>query len=509
MNQHVIIVGAGFAGLGMAIRLKRAGIEDFTILEQAERVGGTWRDNHYPGAACDIESHLYSYSFEPYSGWSRTFAPQSEILAYLERCVEKDGLKPHLRLGEGVRSARYDEASATWRVETTRGECLRARILISGCGPLTRPALPELPGLNQFAGRSFHSARWDDTYPLECKRVAVIGTGASAIQIVPQIAPRVAQLHVFQRTPPWILPKFDHPYPEERRLQLQRSPWRQALSRQSFFWRHELSTLAFVRGRSSRLLRFGEFMARRHLFQSVKSPELRAQLLPSYSMGCKRVLLSNDYYPALTRPNVELVTQPIESVQPHGVRTLDGRERPVDALILATGFQAAEAVAPFEVRGKGGLDLDAAWSGGAEAYLGTAIAGFPNLFLLIGPNTGLGSSSMILMIEAQLAYVLDCIQTMRGRGLGSVEVRADAQRRFNQRLQGQLGNTVWASGCKAWYTTRSGRNTTLWPGATLEFRWRTRPFDLGAYHAAPAAADAAGREHRASPDLASPELCSG
>ena len=480
-NHEVVIIGAGFSGLGMAIRLKRAGLDDFVLLEKAERVGGTWRDNQYPGAACDVESHLYSLSFEPNPGWTRTFAPQGEILAYLERCVENNGLAPHLRLGQGVRAVAYDDASTTWCVETHTGETLRARLLIACCGPLTTPASPDIPGLSSFAGRMFHSARWDPSYPFEGKRVGVIGTGASSIQIVPQLAPRVGQLHLFQRTPPWILPKPDEPISEEHRSRLQRSPWRQAMERRSQFWKHELTTLAFINGRDSRLLRMGARLAQRHLQESVPSPELQAKLRPDYQMGCKRVLLSNDYYPALTRENVEVVTDAIVSIGPQGVHTADGRLRELDALVLATGFQASDPVAPFEIRGRGGVGLDEAWRSGAEAYLGTAVVGFPNLFLIVGPNTGLGSTSMILMIEAQLTYVLSCLQAMHAQQIRSVEVLPEVQQRFNDELRGRLGNSVWASGCKAWYTNRAGRNTTLWPGTTLEFRWRTRRFDAEAY----------------------------
>jgi cation diffusion facilitator CzcD-associated flavoprotein CzcO len=286
MNQHIVIAGAGFAGLGMAIQLKRAGIDEFTLLEQAERVGGTWRDNHYPGAACDIESHLYSFSFAPNPGWSRTFAPQSEILAYLEGLVESERLASHLRLGEGVRSATWDERAGLWTVETTRGATLRARVVVSGCGGLSRPALPEIPGLGSFRGQKFHSARWDDAQPFSGKRVAVIGTGASAIQIVPQLAPKVEKLHLYQRTAPWILPKPDHAIPGEERERFGRAPWRQRAVRAAQFWRHELATLAIVRGRDSRLLRLGERVSAKHLARAVADPALRARLTPDYSMGC-------------------------------------------------------------------------------------------------------------------------------------------------------------------------------------------------------------------------------
>jgi cation diffusion facilitator CzcD-associated flavoprotein CzcO len=479
VSDHILIVGTGFAGLGMAIRLKQAGIHDFTVLEQGSEVGGTWRDNHYPGAACDVPSHLYSFSFEPNPTWTRSFANQKEILAYLIGCADKYGVRPHVRFDTAVTSAVYDDKTGMWTVETNRGETFRARVVVSGCGGLSRPGEPEIPGLEAFEGAKFHSARWDHSFDLTGKRVAVIGTGASAVQIVPAIAPKVGQLFVYQRTPPWIMPKPDDPIPEKTRDLFARTPFLQKLARVGQYWPREIFAYGFTR--DPRLLKLGETISRRYLQRKVKDPALRAKLTPSYKLGCKRVLPTNDYYPALQRDNVELVTDGIAEVRPHGIVSKDGTERAVDVIVLATGFEAAEAVAPFDVRGREGRDLSATWKDGAEAYLGTSVAGFPNMFLIVGPNTGLGHTSMVFMIESQITYILDAIKTMRKRGLASVEVREDVQTRFNSDLHARFPRTVWASGCVSWYQTRSGKNTTLWPGFTVEYRLRTRRFDAGSY----------------------------
>ena len=478
---RVVIVGTGFAGIGMGIRLAQAGIHDFTILEQASGVGGTWRDNRYPGAACDVESNLYSFSFEPNPGWSRAFASQAEILAYLERCVDKYGLRPHIRFDTRVTSAAWDEDAAAWTVETSRGAKLRASVLVSGCGGLSRPSFPDLDGLASFRGKTFHSARWDDGYPLEGKRVAIVGTGASAIQIVPEVAKHAAHLDVFQRTAPWILSKDDRPIDDRERARFARFPVSQSLSRAAIYAHKEVIALGFFVAPA--ILRIGEAQARWFLRRSVKDRELRKKLTPTFRLGCKRVLLSDDYYPALLRPNVDLVTDPIARVVEDGVVTRGGAKRAADVLVLATGFQAAEQLAPFETRGRGGRDLNEAWRGGAEAYLGATVSGFPNLFLLVGPNTGLGHSSMVYMIESQIAYVLDAIRTMRARSLRAVDVKPEALRAYNDALHARFDGTVWSSGCASWYRTRAGKNTILWPGFTFEFRWRTRRFDASRYTA--------------------------
>jgi cation diffusion facilitator CzcD-associated flavoprotein CzcO len=482
-DTYVLIVGSGFAGLGMAIRLKQAGIDDFVLLEQASGIGGTWRDNHYPGAACDVQSHLYSFSFEPWPEWSREFAPQKEILAYLEHCADKYGIRPHIRFGSRVTRARWDEHEGVWEVETSDGRTIRARVLVPGCGPLSRPVMPDIPGLASFQGKTFHSARWDHSFPLEGKSVAVVGTGASAIQIVPAIAPRVGKLFVYQRTAPWLMPKPDGEIPTWKRATFRQIPAAQRLARRRIYWTRELMALGFVV--EPRIMKLGERFGRRYLRKSVADAVLRDKLTPRYTMGCKRVLPTNDYLPALQRPNAEVVTAPIAEVRAHSIVTKDGVERAVDAIVLATGFEAAEQVAPFEIRGRDGRELNEVWTDGAEAYLGTSVSGFPNLFMLVGPNTGLGHSSMIFMIESQIAYVLDAVKRMRARRLAAVDVRPDVQAAYNARLQRRLTKTVWASGCMSWYLTRTGKNTTLWPGFTFEFRWRTRRFDASAYDEQP------------------------
>jgi cation diffusion facilitator CzcD-associated flavoprotein CzcO len=482
-SVSVLIVGTGFAGIGMAIALKQAGITDFAVLERAAEVGGTWRDNHYPGAACDVESHLYSFSFEPNPNWTRTFAGQHEILEYLKRSADKYGVYPYIRFRTSAKRARWDEREGWWDIELDDGARLTARVLVSGCGGLSRPAYPDIVGLHRFKGKTFHSARWDHDFPLDGKRVAIVGTGASAVQIVPKIAPRVARLSVYQRTPPWILPKPDRAIGPLERALFRRMPVSQALVRRLIYWRREVLALGFVT--DTRLLKILETFGRRYLNQSVKDGALRDKLSPSYAMGCKRILPTNDYYPALQRPNVELITEAIQEITPDGILTKDGKERRLDAIILATGFQAAEQAAPFDIEGRDGRNLNLVWSDGAEAYLGTTVSGFPNLFLIVGPNTGLGHNSMIVMIESQIAYICAAIETMSREHLKFVDVRPGAQARYNTRIHARLANTVWASGCKSWYRTRSGKNTTLWPGFTFDFRRRTRRFDPGAYELVP------------------------
>ncbi len=477
--MRVLMVGAGFAGLGMAIRLSQAGFDDFVVLEKSGGVGGTWRANRYPGAACDVESHLYSFSFAPNPDWSRAFAPQSEILAYLERCADHFGVRPKIRFGAEVVRAEFDERRALWRVTLASGDELEAEVLVTGTGGLSRPALPEIPGLESFAGEAFHSARWPEGDDLGGLRVGVIGTGASAIQIVPAIAAGVRELSVFQRTPPWILPKQDRPIGAAERARFRRFPALQRVARLEQYLRHELYALGFVT--EPKILRFAERMAKDYLRQSVPDPALREKLQPRYAMGCKRVLLSNDYYPALLRENVELVTEPIERVEPAGVRTRDGRLRELDRIVLATGFCAAEPAHPFAIRGLGGRDLGHVWRDGAEAYLGTTVSGFPNFFTIVGPNTGLGHSSMVLMIESQIRYILGCLELMRARELSWVDVKPDVQDRYNRALHARLDRTVWASDCTSWYKTKSGKNTTLWPGFTFEFWLKTRRFDAHDY----------------------------
>ena len=477
--MRIAIVGSGFAGLGMAIRLKQAGFHDFSIFEIAASVGGTWRDNRYPGAACDVESPLYSFSFAPNPDWSRMFAIQPEIRAYLEQCVERFGLGPHLRLNTAVTSAAFDDTANAWHLTLSTGARESAQILIAGTGGLARPSFPDISGLDRFKGALFHSARWDDKAQLAGKRVAVIGTGASAIQIVPELAKEAAHLYVFQRTAPWIIPKMDREIAMPERERFRRRPFLQRLLRTRLYWQHELLAFGFIG--EPRILKLAGLLARRTIQRRVKDPALLAKVTPDYTLGCKRILLSNDYYPALQRDNVELVTEPIQTMTETGIKTRDGQERALDAIVLATGFHAADVVAPFKVTGIASRDLDHTWAEGAEAYLGTSVAGFPNFFLIVGPNTGLGHSSMVFMIESQVAYILSAVQRMQRKALARVEVRGEVQRKFNQALHARFPRTVWNSGCVSWYRTKSGKNPTLWPSFSFDFRRRTRRFDVENY----------------------------
>ncbi|MDD3762854.1 MAG: NAD(P)/FAD-dependent oxidoreductase [Nevskiales bacterium] len=485
-DDSILIVGTGFAGLGMGIALKKAGIESFTILERADAVGGTWRDNHYPGCACDVQSHLYSFSFEPNPDWTRMFARQPEIRDYLEHCTDKYGLRPHIRFGADIVEARYDESRQLWHVATRDGRRFSARILVSGMGGLSAPMTPALPGIETFAGKSFHSAEWDHGYDLRGKRVAVVGTGASAIQFVPQIQQQVAQLDLYQRTPPWIMSKPDRAIGTRERSLYRRVPALQTAYRNALYWALESRVLGFVI--SPRIMSLLEHQARAHLRRQVPDPALRARLTPDFTFGCKRVLISDDYYPALTQANVDVITDGIAEVREHGIVTRDGRERPVDCIIFGTGFKAQDPIPRGTIFGRDGVDLTDHWRDGPEAYKGTTVSGFPNLFMIVGPNTGLGHSSMVYMIESQIAYVLDAIRTMRARGWGAVDVDPQRLARYNRGLQAALGKAIWtAGGCKSWYLNDNGRNTTLWPGFTFAFRRQTRRFDATHYRTEAAA----------------------
>jgi cation diffusion facilitator CzcD-associated flavoprotein CzcO len=429
-----------------------------------------------------VESHLYSFSFAPNPNWSRLYSSQREIWAYLRRCLERFGIRPHIRWGHEVGDVSWSEDQQHWHILTTRG-ALTADILVLGAGPLSEPSIPAIPGRDRFAGAVFHSARWDHSHDLTGKRVAVIGTGASAIQFVPQIQPRVGALSLFLRTPPWILPRLDRPISARERTLFRALPILQRAKRGKIYWQRELLALAMVY-RPRELAKI-EWLARRYLEKQVADPVLRAKLTPHYALGCKRILISDDFYPALSRDNVELVTDPIRELTATGVVTVDGAERPVDTIIFATGFHVTDTPYAAYVHGRGGQSLADAWRDGPQAYLGATVSGFPNLFICIGPNTGLGHSSMVFMIESQIAYVLDCLRTMDRRRLRTVEVRTEAQAAFNAALQRRMRGTVWTSGCASWYLHANGRNTTLWPGFTWEYRLRTRRFDASKYTLTP------------------------
>ncbi|WP_118178868.1 flavin-containing monooxygenase [Paraburkholderia phosphatilytica] len=476
---RIAIVGSGFAGIGMAIRLQKMGITSFIVYEAASGVGGTWRENTYPGAACDVPSHLYSFSFEPNPDWSRIFSPQQEILEYLKRCARKYDVERYIRFDTAVRAARFDDARQVWHLTLARRsepagttETVEADIVIAATGPLSRPEFPDIEGLDRF-GKFFHSACWDHDYPLAGKRVAVIGTGASAIQFVPQIQPQVAQLALFQRTAPWVMPRGDHAVGEHARWLYRTLPFTQRVVRQAIYWQLESRAIAFVL--QPKLLAIPMGFARSYLERRVTDPALREKLTPNHTLGCKRVLLSSDYYRAVTKPNVEVVTAPIREIVADGIVTADGTHHPADAIICGTGFLVNDVPTPFAVTGANGADLSERWlRDGPEAYLGVSIADFPNFFMIVGPNTGLGHNSMIYMIESQIQYIADCLRTLQHRGARTMELRADVQRAYNAQLQARLARSVWASGCRSYYQTKSGKNTAIWPGFSFGFRRRTR-----------------------------------
>jgi len=473
-------VGTGFGGIGMGIALKQAGYDDFIILDKEDDLGGTWRDNQYPGCACDVPSPLYSYSFELNPDWSRLFAPQREIWAYLRGCARKYGLEAHIRYGSVVEQMQWDEDERRWDVQTVEhGELgsWRPRAVVSAAGALHLPAYPDIPGAERFAGTSFHSARWDQSCDLAGKRVAVIGTGASAIQFVPEIAKQAAQLTVFQRTPPWIHPRPDAPIPARMRTAFRKAPVAARALRDAIYLGLEARAMGFAI--SPKLMAPLEAVARRHLASQVTDPALRAQLTPDYTIGCKRILLSSDYYPALQRPNVSLVTEGITGITEAGVTTADGEEHKADVIIYATGFKAIESVTSLNVTGRDGRKLRAE---NLEAYRGITAAGFPNLFLLLGPNTALGHTSVVFMIETQIQHVLSCLRLIARDKADAIEVVESAQRRYNDALQRRLRRAVWSEGgCRSWYLDADGVNRTLWPGFTFEYWARTRRARPGDY----------------------------
>jgi cation diffusion facilitator CzcD-associated flavoprotein CzcO len=464
----------------MGIALKQAGYDDFIILDKEDDLGGTWRDNQYPGCACDVPSPLYSFSFELNPDWSRLFAPQREIWAYLRGCARKYGLEAHIRYGSVVEQMHWDEDERRWDVQTVEhGELgsWRPRAVVSAAGALHLPAYPDIPGAERFGGISFHSARWDQSCDLAGKRVAVIGTGASAIQFVPEIAKQAAQLTVFQRTPPWIHPRPDAPIPARMRTAFRKAPVAARALRDAIYLGLEARAMGFAI--SPKLMAPLEAMARRHLASQITDPTLRAQLTPDYTIGCKRILLSSDYYPALQRPNVSLVTEKITGITEAGVTTADGEEHKADVIIYATGFKVIESVTSLNVAGRDGRRLR---PGNLEAYRGITMAGFPNLFLLLGPNTALGHTSVVFMIESQIQHVLSCLRLIARDKADAIEVVESAQRRYNDALQRRLRRAVWSEGgCRSWYLDAEGINRTLWPGFTFEYWARTRRARPGDY----------------------------
>lgn len=471
----VLIVGAGFSGLGMAIKLLESGTKSFLVIEKADEIGGTWYVNQYPGCACDIPSHLYSFSFDRNPNWSRMYSGRDEIQRYLKSCAQRFGVDQYIRVNTSMREAAWDNAAAHWRVTTGDGATIRARSLVSAVGALHVPMFPEIPGMEKFAGPAFHSTWWDAKVALEGKRVAVIGTGASAIQFVPEIAPKVSKLSVFQRTPPWIVPKTDFAIPERWQKRFRRLPFFTWLFRMGLFWLFEIRVWGFL-GKVEALRRRGEKMALDHLAAQVPDPKLRARLTPNYRFGCKRVLISNDFYPAIQQRNVEFVTDGIREIREHSIVTQDGTEHPADVLIYATGFRATEPLHDTRIVGRDGVDIHQAWKERISAYLGVTVSGFPNFFILLGPNTGLGHNSVVLMSEAQIGYVMDCLRLMRKRGSKTMEVRPATQQHFVEELRKRLAGTVWESGgCRSWYQdAKTGESPVIWPGSVVRYKRKTR-----------------------------------
>jgi cation diffusion facilitator CzcD-associated flavoprotein CzcO len=484
-DVRVAVIGSGFAGLGMAIGLRRRGERDFVVLERADDVGGTWRDNHYPGAACDVQSNLYSFSFALNPDWPRSYSEQPEIQAYLRAVARRFDVRRHVVFGAEVTSARWDDAARRWHVRTTAGR-FRARILVSAAGALADPTHPDIPGLDSFEGTVMHSARWDDAHDLSGEHVAVIGTGASAVQIVPAIQPVVGSLAVYQRTPPWIVPRTDRPTRPWARRVYRRLPAVQRAVRGLTYAGREVLVVGLAKRRQ--LLAPVAALARRHLHRQVRDPGLRAALTPDYTIGCKRILISNDYYPAVVAPNAELVTAGIAEVRPRSIVTGDGLERPTDTIVLATGFHVTDLPIAGRIAGRGGRTLADVWRDGMVSNRSAAVAGFPNLFLLVGPNVGVGHTSMVYMIESQVAYVQRALDVMEAEGLEVLETTEAAQAAYRELIARTSRDSVWlAGGCGSWYLDEHGHNTTLWPDFTFRFRRLTSRFDRQNYVGTPAA----------------------
>ncbi|MDH6675944.1 cation diffusion facilitator CzcD-associated flavoprotein CzcO [Rhodococcus sp. LBL1] len=475
-----LIIGSGFAGLGAAIKLVQEGKHNFVVLERGNDVGGTWRDNTYPGAACDVPSHLYSYSFALNPEWTRSFSPQPEIQNYISSVARKYNVLDKHIFGCEVQSAHWNGDTARWEVKTTKGEFV-AKIVVAAVGALCEPSLPDIAGIEGFEGEIFHSAQWNHDADLAGKRIAVIGTGASAIQIVPQLAKSAAQLDVYQRTAPWILPRADREYTKAEHLAFKYVPGFQKLCRTGIYWMRESQVVGLTK--APIFMKPIQFTAQRHLRRQIKDRELRRKVTPNFQIGCKRMLISNNYYPALAQPNVDVVTDGIAEVRKHSIVDRNGTEREVDAIVVATGFHVTDSPTFAGIFGKDGRSLAQTFDdGGQQGYKGSAIANFPNMFFLVGPNTGLGHSSMVFMIESQVNYVVDAIDVIERYDIGTIEVRQDAQDAFNRDLQAKLSKSVWNNGgCASWYLDKHGNNTTLWPGFTFEFRRLTKQFDLGAY----------------------------
>ncbi|MEV6389209.1 flavin-containing monooxygenase [Nocardia xishanensis] len=480
--RHVktVIIGSGFAGLGLAIRLSQQGRTDYLVLERGSDVGGTWRDNTYPGAACDVPSHLYSYSFALNPNWSRSFSRQGEIQSYIQGVAKKYNVLDKHIFDCDVTGARWNDDTAQWEITSSKGD-FTADTVVSAVGALCEPNLPDIKGINTFEGEIFHSARWNHDADLNGKRVAIIGTGASAIQIIPSIAPQVAKLDVYQRTAPWLLPRVDRPYLKAEQLAFKHVPGVQRLSRAAIYAARETQVVGLAKFPA--LMQGFQLLAKAKLQYEVRDPELRKKVTPDFRIGCKRMLISNEYYPALSRDNVDVVTDGIAEIRTGSIVTKDGTEREIDALIVATGFHVTDSPTYETITGRDGRTLSEVFDEiGQQGYKGSAVANFPNMFFLLGPNVGLGHTSMVYMIESQINYISDALTTVDRLGLRTVEVRREVQDAYNEDLQAKLSKTVWnTGGCASWYLDKHGNNPTLWPDFTFQFRRLTKNFDVSAY----------------------------
>jgi cation diffusion facilitator CzcD-associated flavoprotein CzcO len=474
----VAILGAGAGGLGLAIRLKKAGMDDFVLFEASDGVGGTWRTNTYPGAACDVPSHLYSYSFELKPDWTKTYANQPEILQYFEHCADKYGIRAHLCVNTAITVARWDERSGSWQLRDAAGEHHEATVLVSALGTFNAPSIPDIEGLDSFAGTCFHSARWDHGHDTAGRRVAVIGTGASAAQIVPELVKTVQNVALFQRSPSWMLPRVDKAFSDEEKRRFARSKIAARRHRWEIYRAFERN-ISFRHGDpvADQL----KALALSHLDYRIKDDELRAKLTPDYPFGCKRTLVTSDFYKAVVRDEVDLITEPIARVTPEGVLTADGNEHPVDTIVLATGFHATDYLHGLDVTGVGGRRLKDDWAEVPHAYLGMTVSGYPNFFMLYGPNTNQGGNSIIFILEAQAAHVVRALRSMRRRRTPVIDVRRDVMVTYNEQLAEALHGTVWDSGCQSYFKNANGRIATQLPYPSMWYWRRTRRFRMGEY----------------------------
>lgn len=474
-HAHIAIVGTGFSGIGAAVRFRQQGRSDFVLFESANDVGGTWRENTYPGIACDVPSILYSFSFALNPDWSRSYSPGGEIWNYLRDVAKRFGILPFIRFNHRVAEARWDDAEQIWHLQTQHGE-YTADIVIGALGPLSVPMIPGLPGLETFKGKTFHSQQWDHDYDLTGKRVAVVGTGASSLQFIPQIQPKVAELHVYQRTPAWVVPRSERRISRLEKLVYKHLPFSQKLVRGGVYAMLEVRVIGFIK--EQRIMKAIEKIARTHIARQIKDPELRRKVTPNYTIGCKRILLGNNYYPALASPNVEVITEGVTEVRENSVVAADGTEREVDTIIWGTGFYVTRNPMWDNLIGRDGRSLSETWAGGMEAYLGTQVPNFPNMFLVMGPNSGLGHTSMVYMIESNIDYIERAVRFIDRNNVTSIEIRQDVVDTFGDEIQRKMQGTVWTSGgCASWYLDERGRNTTLWPSFTFEYRQRCRDFD--------------------------------